>query len=123
MARRLPSLNALRAFEAAARHESFTEAANELFVTHAAVSRHIRDLEEWLGIELFRRTGRGVALTEAGERYGRDLTPLFDGLAESTRRVMAQGSTRRLAGWCRGWAASARPTPTSSLPSIPTRRW
>jgi LysR family glycine cleavage system transcriptional activator len=97
MARRLPSLNALRAFEAAARHESFTDAADELFVTHAAVSRHIRDLEEWLGVELFRRTGRGVALTEAGERYGRDLTPLFDGLAESTRRVMAQGSTRRLA--------------------------
>ncbi|MGH6907282.1 MAG: LysR family transcriptional regulator, partial [Aestuariivirga sp.] len=47
MARRLPSLNALKAFEAAARHVSFTEAAGELFVTHAAVSRHIRDLEEW----------------------------------------------------------------------------
>jgi LysR family glycine cleavage system transcriptional activator len=44
MARRLPSLNALRAFEAAARHESFTDAAAELFVTHAAVSRHIREL-------------------------------------------------------------------------------
>jgi LysR family glycine cleavage system transcriptional activator len=97
MARRLPSLNALRAFEAAARHESFTDAAGELFVTHAAISRHIRDLEEWLGVELFRRTGRGVELTEAGARYGRDLTPLFDGLAETTRRVMQQGQTRRLA--------------------------
>ena len=61
MARRLPSLNALKAFEAASRHESFTEAAVELFVTHAAISRHIRELEEWLGTELFFRTGRGVA--------------------------------------------------------------
>ncbi|MFO1090193.1 MAG: transcriptional regulator GcvA [Hyphomicrobiales bacterium] len=97
MGRRLPSLNALRAFEAAARHESFTVAAEELFVTHAAVSRHIRDLEEWLGVELFRRTGRGVELTEAGARYGRDLTPLFDGLAEATRSIVASGQTRRLA--------------------------
>ncbi len=66
MARRLPSLNALKAFEASARHESFTDAATELFVTHAAISRHIRELEETLGTELFTRTGRGVELTEAG---------------------------------------------------------
>ncbi len=69
MARRLPSLNALRAFEAAARNGSFTLAAQELFVTHAAISRHLRDLEQWLGVELFHRTGRGVKLTEAGARY------------------------------------------------------
>ena len=50
MARRLPSLNALKAFEAAARHVSFTEAAGELFVTHAAISRHIRELEEYLDV-------------------------------------------------------------------------
>ena len=78
MARRLPSLNALKAFEAAARHESFTDAAAELFVTHAAISRHIRDLEEWLGTDLFTRTGRGVELTEPGRHYGARLTPLFD---------------------------------------------
>ncbi len=97
MARRLPSLNALRAFEAAARHESMTEAAGELFVTHAAVSRHIRELEEWLGVPLFLRTGRGVKLTEAGRDYARELTALFDSLAQATRDLMARGDVRRLA--------------------------
>ncbi|MFZ5673684.1 MAG: transcriptional regulator GcvA [Pseudomonadota bacterium] len=96
MARRLPSLNALRAFEAAGRHESFTAAADELFVTHAAVSRHIRELEEWLGTELFTRTGRGVTLTDAGRRYGARLTPLFDDMAEATREAAAQGTVRTL---------------------------
>jgi LysR family transcriptional regulator, glycine cleavage system transcriptional activator len=96
MARRLPSLNALKAFEAAARHESFTDAASELFVTHAAISRHIRDLEESLGTELFTRTGRGVSLTEAGRRYSGRLTPIFDQLAEATREAAAVGATRTL---------------------------
>lgn len=96
MARRLPSLNALKAFEAAARHQSFTDAAGELFVTHAAVSRHIRDLEEWLGTELFTRTGRGVELTEAGRRYGAQLTPLFDAITEATREAAAVGDVRQL---------------------------
>lgn len=96
MARRLPSLNALKAFEAAARHESFTEAAGELFVTHAAISRHIRDLEDWLGTQLFVRTGRGVTLTEAGRRYGSKLTPLFDAIANVTREAAAVGDVRVL---------------------------
>jgi LysR family transcriptional regulator, glycine cleavage system transcriptional activator len=96
MARRLPSLNALKAFEAAARYESFTDAASDLFVTHAAISRHIRDLEEWLGTELFIRTGRGVQLTEAGRRYGSRLTPLFDAVSEATREAAAQGTVRTL---------------------------
>ncbi|MFN0192598.1 MAG: transcriptional regulator GcvA [Aestuariivirga sp.] len=96
MARRLPSLNALKAFEAAARLEGFTDAANELFVTHAAISRHIRELEEWLGTELFIRTGRGVTPTEAGRRFGSQLTPLFDAMAAATREAAAQGDVRRL---------------------------
>ncbi|MBI2719858.1 MAG: transcriptional regulator GcvA [Rhizobiales bacterium] len=96
MARRLPSLNALKAFEAAARHGSFSEAAAELFVSHAAVSRHIRDLEEWLGTKLFRRTGRGVEATDAGRRFGAKLTPLFDTLAEATREAAAVGDVRQL---------------------------
>ncbi len=96
MARRLPSLNALKAFEAAARNESFTEAAGELFVTHAAISRHIRELEEYLGTELFTRTGRGVALTEAGRRFGQQLTPLFDQLADASREAAAVGTARTL---------------------------
>lgn len=94
MARRLPSLNAIRAFEAAARHASFTAAADELCVTHAAVSRHIRDLEKWLGRELFVRTRRGVTLTEAGLRYGADVTPLFDALAGATQAVMHPNAKR-----------------------------
>src|ERR1700752_5532471 len=91
MARRLPSLNALRAFETASRHESFTVAAAELFVTHAAISRHIRELEEWLGTVLFSRTGRGVALTDAGRRFGNRLEPLFDNMAGATRAAAVQG--------------------------------
>lgn len=96
MARRLPSLNALKAFESAARHASMTDAAAELFVTHAAISRHIRDLEDWLGTQLFVRTGRGVELTEAGKRLGNQLTPLFDALAEATREAAAVGDARQL---------------------------
>jgi LysR family transcriptional regulator, glycine cleavage system transcriptional activator len=96
MARRLPSLNALKAFEAAARHESFSDAATELFVTHAAISRHIRDLEESLGTELFNRTGRGVELTEAGRRFGERLTPLFDQIADASREAAAVGAARTL---------------------------
>jgi len=89
MARRLPSLRAIRAFEAAARQESFTNAADELSVTHAAVSRHIRDLEEWLGTQLFRRTGRGVELTGVGARLSSRLTPLFDELADAINEATA----------------------------------
>jgi LysR family glycine cleavage system transcriptional activator len=93
MGRRLPSLNALKA---AARLESFTEAAGEMFVTHAAVSRHVRDLEEWLGTQLFIRTGRGVELTEPGRRFVSRLTPLFDQLADATREAAAVGDVRQL---------------------------
>ena len=96
MARRLPSLNALRAFETAARHESFTAAAEELFVTHAAISRHVRDLEEWLGAELFLRTAYGLKLTEAGTRFGHRLTPIFDEMADATREVVAYGKVKTL---------------------------
>src|SRR5258706_66799 len=62
---RLPPLNALRVFEAAARHLSFKEAANELSITQAAVSHQIKSLEDYLGVPLFKRAGRGVQLTEA----------------------------------------------------------
>lgn len=96
MRRRLPSLNQLRAFEAAARPESFSKAADELFVTHAAISRHIRELEDWLGTRLFVRTGRGVVLTEAGKHYARRMTPIFDAIAEATRDVMIEGDSSHL---------------------------
>jgi len=96
MARKLPSLKALRAFEAAARHESFSQAAEELFVTHAAVSRHIRDLELFLKTPLFVRTGRGVHLTEAGRKYQRELTPAFDRMARATHALLEDSSGARL---------------------------
>lgn len=67
--RRLPPLNWLRAFEAAARHLSFTEAGEELGVTQAAVSQQIRQLEDWLGAQLFKRLPRALALTDAGIAY------------------------------------------------------
>lgn len=69
MLRRLPNLNAVRAFDAAARHQSFSRAADELAVTHAAVSRHVKNLEADLGVKLFERRHRQVALTTAGARY------------------------------------------------------
>ena len=68
MSRDLPPLNALRAFEAVARLESVSRAADELHVTHGAVSRHLKSLEEALGAALFIREGRGLALTPAGRR-------------------------------------------------------
>lgn len=68
MSRDLPPLNALRAFEAAARLQSISRAADELHVTHGAVSRQVRLLEEELGVSLFSKDGRGVKLTDAGQR-------------------------------------------------------
>ncbi|MDP2122800.1 MAG: transcriptional regulator GcvA [Parvibaculum sp.] len=90
--RRLPSLKALRAFEAAARHGSFSRAADELSVTHAAVSHQIRALEEELGAGLFHRTGRAVELTERGARLAPVLTAAFDQLAEGWAQAGARDS-------------------------------
>lgn len=67
MARQLPPLNGLRAFEAAARHLSFTRAAEELFVTQAAISHQVKGLEDTLGVRLFQRANRGLLLSEAGQ--------------------------------------------------------
>jgi len=67
MTRRLPPLNALRAFEAAARHMSFSRAAEELHVTQAAISHQVKGLEEHLGMTLFRRLNRALMLTDEGQ--------------------------------------------------------
>jgi LysR family glycine cleavage system transcriptional activator len=80
---RLPPLNALRVFEAAARHLSFKEAANELNITQAAVSHQVKSLEDYLGVELFRRAGRGVQLTEAARACLPMLREGFDALARA----------------------------------------
>jgi len=87
MVRRLPSLTALKAFEAAARHQSFTRAADELFVTQAAVSRQIRELEEALGRPLFHRLHRRVELTEAGAMLASATTHAFEGIEAAVLRI------------------------------------
>ena len=69
MKRTLPPLNGLRAFEAAARHMSFTDAADELSVTQAAISHQVRGLEQRLGLKLFVRRNRSLLLSEAGQAY------------------------------------------------------
>lgn len=81
MRRQVPPLNALRAFEAAGRHESFARAAAELNITPGAVSQHVKRLEAWAGRPLFRRLPRGLALTAAGRAYLPSVTLALDGIA------------------------------------------
>ncbi|MBI5255486.1 MAG: LysR family transcriptional regulator [Burkholderiales bacterium] len=90
MSRRIPSLQALSCFEAAARHESYTRAAAELALTQGAVSRQIATLEGFLGLALFRRTRHGVALTPAGAAYARQVAGRLDGLERDTLDAMSQ---------------------------------
>ncbi len=88
MKRWLPPLNALRAFEAAARHRSFTRAAEELNVTQTAVSHQIRTLEERLGLKLFVRRGRTLGLTDAASGYLPSVRSAFDQLHDATERLI-----------------------------------
>lgn len=87
--RRLPSLNALRAFEAAARHESFSRAARELCVTHGAISKHVSQLETRLGVALFRRAPGRLALTDAGRAYQVEIGLALDRIAAATASLAA----------------------------------
>ena len=89
MARRLPPLNALRAFEAGARHLSFTKAAEELFVTQAAVSHQVKLLEQDLGVALFRRMTRKLALTAEGRRLLGPVGAALDAIAEAAGALRA----------------------------------
>lgn len=108
MKRKLPPLNALRAFEAAARHGSYVAAAAELHVSAAAVSQQVRNLEDYLELRLFERLAHGLILTEAGREWLPELSAGFDLLGESTARL---GSRRAdgvltltmLAAFANGW--------------------
>ena len=102
--RRLPPLTALRAFEAAARHSSFTRAATELHVTQAAISHQVKQLEEWLGLKLFERHGHALSLTVQGKRYLPQLSQALDLLATATEAL--------------GSPALAGPLRVSVLPSF-----
>jgi DNA-binding transcriptional LysR family regulator len=114
MVRHLPPLAALRAFEAAARHLNFTRAAEELHLTHGAISHQMKALEASLGAPLFRREGRKLLLTDAGQRFASRLRDLLGDLgaavAEVTQRRDQQGGsrafTRRIP---RSTSISARP--------------
>jgi LysR family transcriptional regulator, glycine cleavage system transcriptional activator len=88
-ARRLPPLNALRAFEATARHLSVKAAADELSVTPGAVSQQLKSLERTLGVMLFQRVNRGIFLTDAGQTLLPPVRNAFRQIAEATRRITA----------------------------------
>ncbi|MFY4698552.1 transcriptional regulator GcvA [Burkholderia glumae] len=87
MTRLLPPFPALRAFEAAARHESFSAAGDELHVTHGAISRQVAALEAWLGRPVFQRHGKRVRLTEDGRRYLASVSAAFEQIATATARM------------------------------------
>jgi len=86
----IPPLNALRVFLAAARHSSFSRAAVELNVTHGAVSRQVRHLEEFLGVALFERQVRKVSLTAEGQQLFAETGPALDQIGKAARAVMAR---------------------------------
>src|SRR5260370_12130996 len=110
---RLPSLNGLRAFEAAARHLSFTVAASELNVTQTAISHQIRRLEEELGIRLFIRQNRALALTPEARDYLPGVRAAFNDLRLATDRLL-----RRDNGHVLTRSTLASPAPTWLLPRL-----
>ena len=129
----LPPLDLIQGFEAAARTLSFTKAAEELFITQSAVSRQIRGLEDHLGVALFERRPRSLALTEKGRILHRAATEFLERLQETTDRLRADGGTPHLTvtttgGFASLWLiprlrdASRRSTPTSMCASPPATR-
>jgi LysR family glycine cleavage system transcriptional activator len=96
MAFRLPPLSSLRVFEAAARHNSFRKAADELNLTASAVSHGIQTLESWLGVELFHRKARSLRLTSAGEAYAPMVNQALTILAKATEQLPGRAATGTL---------------------------
>ena len=90
MRRKLPSTQSLGCFEAAARHGSFTRAAQELALTQGAISRQVSALESFLGVALFKRSQHGMTLTPAGEDYARQISRRLDGLERDTLDLMGR---------------------------------
>lgn len=122
--RSLPALVSLRAFEAAARRLSFTLAAQELFVTQSAVSHHIQRLEAELGVALFERRTRAVALTAAGQAYYKRVHAAFELLRQGTDEIRAPSPARHtlriglLASFATRWLAPRLPAFAASHPDI-----
>ncbi|MDN3545393.1 MAG: LysR family transcriptional regulator [Roseateles asaccharophilus] len=117
---RLPPLNALRAFEAAARKLNFTAAAKELFVTAGAVSLHVKQLEEYLDVQLFVREAKGLRLTPEGERYLPEVSEAFSRLRQATLGLRGRRlETVRLAVrplLCHRWLLPRLPALMAAMP-------
>src|SRR2546429_3879622 len=93
----LPALDLLVGFEAAARHLSFTKAGEELYLTQSAVSRQIKELEDQLGVELFQRRHRALALTDAGKQFYASAAQVLATMRAATEQLRAQAGKRSLA--------------------------
>src|ERR1700682_4870029 len=96
MADRLPPMQALRAFEAAARMRSLTRAAESLHLTHGAISHQIKSLEADFGVRLVEREGRGIRLTDEGERFATRLRAVLSDLGDAVREVTEHANPRQL---------------------------
>lgn len=127
---RLPPLNALRAFEAAARQGSFAAAAAELHVTHWAIGKQIKVLEDWLGVPLFERRARGVALTGEGADLLGDTSEAFTRLAAAAAKLRRPAAQHRISGTVRvnvptsfalRWLIPRLPEFQRSFPNIEVR--
>jgi LysR family glycine cleavage system transcriptional activator len=94
--RRLPNLAALRAFEAAARHQNFSRAADEIHVTHGAISHQVRSLEEELGVSLFARHGKRITITPEGERFAATLRKALTEIAQAAITLQDEAKQQRL---------------------------
>jgi LysR family glycine cleavage system transcriptional activator len=121
--RRLPPLQALLAFDASARLGSFTRAAHELALTQSAISHQIQQLEEWTGQPLFRRIGRGVALTAAGALYAQTVTAALATLANGRDRIEPYGNPDSVIVVCApefasGWLMPRMGAFSAALPNI-----
>lgn len=122
-ARRLPPLNALKAFDAAARNGGFRAAAHELNVTHSVIGRHVRGLEARLGVKLFDTTKVGVELTEAGWLYAQRIAESLEDIAAATDDICGKFGANRvhiraIAGICSKWLVPNLPALMDHFPSV-----
>ena len=115
---RLPSLDLLRGFEASARLLSFTRAGEELHLTQSAVSRQMQELEEQLGVKLFERRHRALALTDAGQQFYPAAAQVLATMRAATDRLRAQSGRRAAHASCSGWSSYGRRSTSSSLLTI-----
>jgi DNA-binding transcriptional LysR family regulator len=121
--RLLPSIGALASFSAAARHENFSRAGDELGLTQSAVSRQILGLEAWLQMQLFRRDGKKVSLTPEGREYALAIRPALDRIRAATDAAIRKGEERELnvatlPSFGMRWLAPRLPGMTAAYPTL-----